>query len=104
MNKELVRPESIVDIASFSFSVGKIEQVGLSKVFTRVPYTEKPDSYSVSWTEWLMDTAGDKIQAEVEVQIQKVKKIQKVRTWREAMDLFLKKVTEHLNSYPDNGT
>lgn len=99
--EELIRSETTVDIASFSFNVGGIEEVGLAKIFIKVPYTNKPDAYSVTWSEWQKNVEGDRIQAKNEPQIQKVKKIQKIKTWQQAKDLFMDKITAHLGTYTD---
>jgi hypothetical protein len=99
--QELIQSETSVDIANFSFNVGKMEEVGLSKVWSKLPYTKLPDSYSVTWSEWIKDEEGKKIVAETEPQVQKVKNIQKFVDFNKAKDKFLQKVTDYLLLYKE---
>lgn len=81
--------EIVIDIAHLSFAVETTEEVALSKIYSKKPYGEKPDAYSVSWSEW---TGNGTMVAEAEAQIYKVKKFQKFETYKEARLFFISKV------------
>ena len=93
MGTDIENSDIVVDIANFSFTVGKIEEVGLAKIYNKFPFTE-PTAYSVTWSEWLKDSAGDAIEAKKEEQTYKVKKIQKFPNYEEARKFFISKVND----------
>ena len=78
-----------VDIAHLSFSMETKEEVSLSKIYKHKPYTDRPDAYSVSWSEWIGN--GTMI-AKEEAQIYQVKKFQEFVTYEEARKFFVSKV------------
>jgi hypothetical protein len=95
----MVDNEITVDIAHLSFSIGTIEEVALQKIYEIVPYTDKPDAYSVSWSEWIGD---GKMEAKSEEQTYKVKKIQKFSTYEKARVFFVGKVEFISKEYNEN--
>ena len=91
--------EIIIDIAHLSFSIETMEEVSLSKVYTERPYSDKPDAYSVSWSEWI---GNGTMVAKEEAQIYKVKKFQKFTNYNEARLFFLGKVDIISSRYKEN--
>ena len=81
--------EIVIDIASLSFTMGRIEEVALSKIFSKKPYKEVPDAFAVSWSEWV---GGQNLEAEITEQTYKVKKFQRFEDYEEARKFFLGKV------------
>ncbi|MHA2099662.1 MAG: hypothetical protein ACW99A_13380 [Candidatus Kariarchaeaceae archaeon] len=93
-NKEPV----VVDIAHLSFSIDTIEEVALQKIFESIPYRDKPDAYSVSWSEWIGDNS---IVAKKEEQTYKVKKVQRFDTYAKARIFFVDKVNSISSKYKE---
>ena len=81
--------EIIIDIAHLSFSIETVEEVALQKIYDSIPYGDKPDAYSVSWSEWI---GNGTMEAKTEEQTYKVKKFQRFDTYEKARTFFLKKV------------
>jgi len=100
MEVKLEHEDIVVNIANFSFTVGKIEEVGLAKIYNKFPFTE-PTSYSVTWSEWLKNKEGEIIEAKLEEQIYKVKKIKKFPVYEEARKFFIGKVDEISTVYKE---
>lgn len=99
--------EIVIDIANLSFTIGNVEEVGLSKIYTDKPYKMSPDAYSVSWSEWIKDEGGDTLKVKSEPQVYKVKKFQKfingggTNAYEKARLFFIKKVDEISKTYDE---
>jgi hypothetical protein len=95
------------NIASLSFFMDRIEEVEIKKIYRSS--RERPDAYSVSWSEWMEDADGKSIRAEVQPQTQKIKQIQKFEhkdlavAFEQARIFFLTKVDEISRKYKENG-
>lgn len=104
IENDLVK-EYTVDIANLSFTIATVEEVGMAKIFTKQPYGHIPDAYSVSWSEWIKNSEGEKLQVEASPKTYKVKKFQKFETYEDARLFFIKKVDGISLLYKeDNGT
>jgi hypothetical protein len=88
--------ETSIDIANLSFSVDKIEEVTLSKIFISEPQTTKPSAYSVAWTEWV----GNGI-AKAEPEVTKTRNIQRFENYELARMFFISKVDEISKAYKE---
>ena len=99
--------ELVVDIANLAFTVGLVEEVGLAKVYNTEHLKNIPDAYTVSWSEWIKNHAGNTLKSKEEPQVYKVKKFQKfidsdVQTaYEKARLFFLQKIDEISKSYKE---
>jgi hypothetical protein len=100
---EMQKGEMLVDIAGLSFTADQVEEVGLVKVFSKTPYGKAPDAYAVNWSEWKKGSEGQKLEAETEAQVYKVKKFQRFPSYEAARVFFLGKVDEISRKYKEPG-